>query len=98
KGVDEAGIADSIASGYRSGRFRPPADGAIGYMLSASSWSVDSGTRIFIPPHLHFYTPYGTAAQLGIDTTDHWVVPIRMERSGEPDATVVVGVRLRKPG
>jgi hypothetical protein len=98
-GVDEARIADSVTSAYRSGRLRPPPPGAVGYMLSNSAWTVDrTGARAFVGPHLHFYTPYDTNARLGIDSTGKGSVPMRLEREGAPDASVIVPVRLRKPG
>jgi hypothetical protein len=97
-GIDEATIADSVSGAYRSGRLRPPPAGAVGYMLSSSAWTVDrAGTRAFLGPHLHFYTPYDTNERLGIDSTGRGPVPMRLEREGAPDASVIVPLRLRKP-
>jgi hypothetical protein len=98
-GLDSARVADSVAKAYRRGRFRPPASGAIGYMLSTYAWTVDPATesREFLAPHLHFYVPYGTNVHLGIDSTTHGVLPMRVEGEGKPDASVIVGVRVRKP-
>lgn len=98
-GIEESDIADSLARGYERGRLHTPAKGAMAYMLSKYAWTVDPSTasRGFIGPHLHFYMPYGTNAALGIDSTANAVLPLRLEREGEPDASVVVGVRVRTP-
>jgi hypothetical protein len=98
-GLDERRISDSVATAYHRGRFRPPPGGAIGYMLSTRAWTVDTatGSREFIAPHLHFYAPYATNARAGIDSTGNGVLPMRLEHEGKPDASVIVGVRLRKP-
>ena len=67
--------------------------------ISRHAWTVDpaTGSREFIPPHLHFYVPYATNALLGVDSTANGIVPIRIEREGKPDASVIVGVRLLVP-
>ncbi len=68
------------------------------YMHSSQAWTVDSSrSPDFIPPHLHFYMPYYTNARLGIDSTASGVVPMRVESEGQPNASVVVGVRVRRP-
>jgi hypothetical protein len=96
-GLDEARIEDSLAQGFRSGRFRAPAVGAMAYMLSAYAWTDNEGTPFFLGPHLHFYTPNETNARLGIDSPEKTVVPMRLEEEGKPDASVIVPVKLRKP-
>jgi hypothetical protein len=91
-GLDESHIADSLAQGYARGRFRAPASGAMAYMLSEHAWTMDpsSGAPVFLPPHLHFYLPGSTDAALGIDLTRRDALLMRVEREGEPDASVVV--------
>jgi hypothetical protein len=96
-GIDEARIEDSLAQGFRSGRFRAPAVGAMAYMLSAYAWTDNDGKAVFLGPHLHFYTPNETNARLGIESLEKSVVPMRLEEEGKPDASVIVPVKLRKP-
>lgn len=54
-GIADGSITDSVLQGYRRGRFRSPAVGAMGYMLSRYAWTRDpeTGAQGFIDPHLH---------------------------------------------
>ncbi len=99
KGVSESAITDSVLRGYRVGRFRPPRTGALAYMLSRSAWTADSetGSRTFLTPHVHIYAPNVTNARLGVDTAQRLVVPMRVEREGRPDASIIVAVKLIEP-
>jgi hypothetical protein len=96
-GVTENAIGDSVQAGYKRGRFATPYPGAMAYMLSQYAWTqTANGAQVFIGPHLHFYTPYLTNGRIGIDfSTGLPVIPIRVENEGEPDASVIVGVRVR---
>jgi len=98
-GVSDAAISDSILRGYRSGRFRPPPTGALTYMLSRSAWTADreTGIQTFLTPHVHIYAPNVTNERLGVDTAQRLVVPMRVEREGRPDASIIVGVKLIEP-
>ena len=98
-GSTDATLADSVAEGYRRGRFRAPASGAMAYMLSRYAWTanVETGAQEFIGPHLHIYAPFSTNARIGVDTTTRPVVAMRVEREGRPDASIIVGVRLIEP-
>jgi hypothetical protein len=96
-GIAEAQIADSIARGYADGRFHPPAGGSLGYMLSPLAWTVTaSGTRAYLGPHLHFYMPYATSTSAGVDSTPSGVLPVRVEREGNPVASYIVPIKPRK--
>jgi hypothetical protein len=67
------------------------------YMLSRYAWTTtnrETGARGFIAPHLHFYAPYSTHQRIGVDTAQRPVVPLRIEREGRPDASIIVGVKL----
>ncbi len=96
-GLDEASIDDSLAQGFRSGRFHAPEAGAMAYMLSAWAWTEHEGTPFFLGPHLHFYMPNETNLRLGIAPLEQSVVPMRLEEEGKPDASVIVPVKLRQP-
>jgi hypothetical protein len=97
--VNETAITDSVLAGYRRKQFRAPPSGAMAYMLSRYAWTTtnrETGARGFISPHLHFYAPYTTNQRVGIDTAQRPVVPLplRVEREGRPDASIIVGVKL----
>jgi hypothetical protein len=78
-GADDETIRRAVAAGWAEGRLRAPSRPGINYMLSPENRvPIDrEGTRI-IPyrPHLMFYVPYLTNADLGSD--------------GGPDSTVFV--------
>jgi hypothetical protein len=94
-GLAETKVVARIAEAYRRGRFRAPPSGSIGYMLSPFAWTADSaGSPVFIAPHLHFYAPFVTNARIGVDPTRTGGIPMRVEREGLPDASVIVGVRV----
>jgi len=38
-----------------------------------------------------------TNERLGVDTAQRLVVPMRVEREGRPDASIIVGVKLIEP-
>jgi hypothetical protein len=89
-GLSERVIADSVDSAYRTGRFRSPIGGSVGYMLSAHAWTAEEGTNypMTLPPHLHIYLPNITNAALGIDLSRRNLM--RVEREGWPDASLIV--------
>ena len=98
-GASDSAISDSILRGYRSGRLRAPPTGALAYMLSRSAWTRDpeTGVQTFLTPHVHIYAPNVTNARLGVDTAQRLVVPMRVEREGRPDASIIVAVKLIDP-
>jgi len=98
-GVSDAAITDSVLRGYRNGRFRAPPAGALAYMLSRSAWTADpeAGTLAYLAPHVHIYAPNATNARVGVDTAQRLVVPMRVEREGRPDASIIVAVKLIEP-
>ena len=75
---------------------RPPRTGALAYMLSRSAWTADpeTGMQTFLTPHVHVYAPNVTNQRLGVDTAQRLVVPMRVEREGRPDASIIVAVKL----
>lgn len=66
-GADSATVADAVAEGFRSGRYRVPERAGVAFMLSPA-------TRFFNPqtgqvetghPHLMFYSPHLRNADIG---------------------------------
>jgi len=98
-GLPDDAVTDSVLGGYRRGRFRAPASGGMAYMLSRYAWTANRETNapIFLAPHLHFYAPYATNPRVGVDTAERPVVPLRVEREGRADASIIVGVKLIGP-
>lgn len=60
-------IDRDIAEGFRTGRFMPPARAGVAYMLSTAIRNVDraTGAERTFPPHVMFYAPYLTDADIG---------------------------------
>lgn len=92
-GKDSVTIRRETAEGYRTGRYRPPQRTALAYMLAPEQHTHDSATgrNTPIPPHLMFYAPFLTNADLGLAAgaeargARHFVVD-----EGSPTAFIVV--------
>lgn len=67
RGVPLAEIEREVEAGFRSGRFRPPARPGVAYMLSPRIRNVNHATGEFrsFPPHVMFYAPGLTDADIG---------------------------------
>jgi len=65
KGLSEEEIERRLATGFESGRYRPPSRPGIAYMLSPATYMLHSGKLVAIPPHTMFYAPYLTNADIG---------------------------------
>src|SRR5262245_36829298 len=68
-----------VAEGFASGLFKPPSRPGVDYMLSTENLVTideEKGTVVPFPPHVMFYAPYLTNADLGSD--------------GKPDAPAFV--------
>lgn len=98
-GASDAAIGDSVLRAYDTGRFMAPPPGAMAYMLSRYAWtaSVSTGEPTFLGPHLHLYMPYASNATVGVDTAQRPFVPMRVEREGRPDASLIVAVKVIDP-
>jgi hypothetical protein len=67
KGQTLEAIDRDIAEGFRTGRFRPPSRPGIAYMLSGEIRNVGpTGEISSFPPHVMFYAPNLTNADIGI--------------------------------
>jgi len=86
-------IERAVAAGYASGELRAPARPGINYMLSPENRvPIDrEGTKI-VPfrPHLMFYVPYLTDADLGSDGSP--ASPVFVVAPGRPGAYAIVPV------
>jgi hypothetical protein len=67
RGVPLAEIERQTADGFRTGRFVPPARPGVAYMLSPNIRNVNHETGEFrgFPPHVMFYAPGLTDADIG---------------------------------
>jgi hypothetical protein len=67
KGLNDAAVEAEIGQGYRRGELRPSQNFGLAYMLSPCNRVTDqSGQLVSEHPHLMFYAPYTTNAQLGL--------------------------------
>lgn len=91
QGKSEAEVDSAIAEGYASGRFRAPRRPGIVYMLSKENRVVAdpaTGRIVNFPPHVMFYAPYLTNADIGAGPGG----PAFVIGEGTPGALVIVTV------
>ncbi|MGH9557186.1 MAG: hypothetical protein ACRD2Y_15315 [Terriglobales bacterium] len=84
-----------VAEGYGTGRFRAPRRPGIVYMLSRENRVVAdpaTGKVISYPPHVMFYAPYLTNADVGAGLG----APVFVIKEGTPGALVIVNVPVPK--
>jgi hypothetical protein len=82
-----------VADAFAKGIFQPPARPGIDYMLSTENITVvdaDKGLVAPFPPHVMFYGPYMTNADLGSDGKPGGLVFVAGE--GTPHALIIVPV------
>ena len=82
-----------VADAFARGIFRPPTRPGIDYMLSTENVTVvdaDKGLVAPFPPHVMFYGPYMTNADLGSDGKPGGLVFVAGE--GTPHALIIVPV------
>jgi len=92
-------IEREVARGYAEGRLRAPSRPGINYMLSAENRvPVDPEGKTIIPyrPHLMFYVPYLTNADLGSDGGPG--SPLFVINEGAPGAYAIVPVPAELAG
>jgi hypothetical protein len=89
KGKTEDQIKAEVDAGYKSGKFKAPTKPGIAYMLSDAGFLLTPANKlVHIPPHLMFYAPYATDADLGSPPAG-MSMP-RLLRAGQPDAYIIV--------
>ena len=66
-GVPMSAIADTVASGFASGRFKAPSRPGVAYMLTRGIRTYNPRNQTFgsFPPHVMFYAPGMTNADIG---------------------------------
>ena len=98
KSVDE--IKHLVADGFAKGIFRPPAKAGIDYMLSQENFTPNAkGEIVHFPPHVMFYAPYLTNAELGLGgplgPDGNPEGPAFVAGEGTPQALIIVPVAAR---
>jgi hypothetical protein len=96
KGTSEGQIKASIEEGYKSGTFKAPRKTGIVYMMSGHNQVLRPDTHqiIHFAPHLMFYAPYVTEADIGSPPSSR-DMPF-VVHAGQPDALIIVVPREQK--
>ena len=84
-----------IDDGFAKGVFQPPSRTSICYMLSTENVvPTDQGVLEPFPPHVMFYVPYLTNAELGayLGPDGNPAGPAFVAREGTRDATIIIAV------
>lgn len=90
KGPEE--IKRFVADAWAKGILRAPTRPGVDYMLSAENYTPDDkGALVSFPPHVMFYAPYLTNADLGSDG-QHGGGPAFVAGEGSPSAMIIVPV------
>jgi hypothetical protein len=92
-GKPEIEIRDAVKKGFADGRFKAPKRPGIDYMLSTKNVVTideEKGIAVPFPPHLMFYAPGMTNADVGSDGTPGSSVFVVDEKS--PHALMIVPV------
>jgi hypothetical protein len=90
KGESEEQIQTQIDANYKSGKFLPPRNPGIVYMMSDSGvlYIAEKNVLVHIPSHLMFYAPYATDKDIGSPPPD--LNMPHLIRAGQPDAYIIV--------
>jgi hypothetical protein len=71
QGKSREEIQRFVADAFAKGIFQPPSRPGVDYMLSTQNLVPnEKGIVVPFPPHVMFYAPYLTNAELGVDRTD----------------------------
>src|SRR5215468_7859809 len=100
KSADE--IKRLVADAFAKGIFQPPTKPGIDYMLSTENFTPNAkGEVVHFPPHVMFYAPYLTNADLGLGGSpgpdSNPDGPAFVAGEGTPQALIIVPVGAR-PG
>lgn len=80
-----------MADAFAKGVFQPPAKPGVDYMLSTENLTPDGkGGIVHFPPHVMFYGPYLTNADLGSD--GNLAGPAFVAGEGSPHALIIVPI------
>ena len=88
------------ADAFAKGIFQPPAKPGVDYMLSTENFTPNAkGEVVHFPPHVMFYAPYLTNAELGLDgplgPDGNPDGPAFVAGEGTPQALIIVPVAAR---
>jgi hypothetical protein len=100
QGLSDSEVDTEIGKSYREGRLRPPQNFGLAYMLSpCNRVSNQQGQIVAYPPHLMFYAPYATNAELGFTPSHSHDGPYRpfILFEGEPWAFLIVPGEIADP-
>lgn len=87
-----------VADAFAKGLFQPPARPGVDYMLSTENLVPnEKGGVVRFPPHVMFYAPYLTNADIGVDGADlgedgNPKGPVFVAAEGTPNALLIVPV------
>ena len=86
-----------VADAFAKGIFQPPAKPGVDYMLSRENFTPNAkGEVVHFPPHIMFYAPYLTNADLGSDgplgPDGNPEGPAFVAGEGAPHALIIVPV------
>ena len=93
EGLGREQVRRKIAEGFLTGKYRAPRRAGISYMLSCENYVPidEEGTRVIhYPPHVMFFAPNLTDADLGKRPRDPWMPFVVGE--GSPHAYIIVRV------
>lgn len=95
KSADE--IKALVGDAFAKGIFQPPSKPGIDYMLSTENLTPNArGEIVHFPPHVMFYAPYLTNAELGSDgplgPDGNPAAPAFVAGAGTPQALIIVPV------
>jgi hypothetical protein len=96
KGREE--IQRIVADGFAKGVFQPPARAGVDYMLSTENLVPnEKGEVVHFPPHVMFFAPYLTNADIGVDRGNlgedgNPNGPVFVAGEGAPHALLIVPV------
>ena len=91
QGKSREEIERFVADAFAKGVFQPPARPGIDYMLSTDNLTPDGqGGVVHFPPHVMFYGPYLTNADLGSD--GNLAGPAFVAGEGSPHALIIVPI------
>ena len=82
RGKSREEIHRFVADAFAKGIFQPPSRLGVDYMLSTENLVPnEKGIVVPFPPHVMFYAPYLTNAELGVDRTDRMRRPLSPGRA-----------------
>ena len=94
QGKDRDEISRTVADALAKGVYQWPTRPSVTYMLSTQNLpSNEQGTAAEpFPPHVMFWVPYVTNADLGLDGNPNGLVSVA--RAGTPDGVIIVPVAM----